>query len=71
MLRGSNHRYQMQMYFQVFGYDNGLKFGINRPETVTKMINANQIDIMKDWFDKTGGRFIPDVVIMQNFPILH
>ena len=69
MVRESNHRYQIQRYFQVFDYDIALKLGINRPETVTKMINANQIDIMKDWFDKTGGRFIPDVVIMQNFPI--
>lgn len=56
-------------YFETFGNDKGIKLGINRTETVTKMIEANQVELMKQWYDKTGGRFIPDYVVMQNFSI--
>jgi len=57
-------------YFRVFGKERGLNLGINRAETVYAMMEMNEfgIDTMKKWYDKTGGKFIPDVVIMKNIP---
>jgi F0F1-type ATP synthase alpha subunit len=30
-------------------------------------MKSHQIELMKSWYDKTGGKFIPDFVVMQNF----
>lgn len=57
----------IENYFTLFGMENGLKLGIRRAETVREMIRTRKVDLMKDWYDKTGGRFIPDYVVMQNF----
>lgn len=57
----------IEKYFTFFGMDNGLKLGISRAETVREMIRTHKVDLMKDWYDKTGGKFIPDYVVMQNF----
>ncbi len=46
-----------------------LKLGLKRTEVVEKMINAHQVDIMEEWYYKTGGKFLPDTVIMQNFSL--
>ena len=69
LIRGNMHRISMDKYFKLFGYDKAIKFGINRSETVTEMINANKVELMYSWYQKTGCRFIPDVVIMQSFPL--
>ncbi len=45
----------------------GIKLGINRAETVKEMMKSHQVELMKSWYDKTGGKFIPDFVVMQNF----
>lgn len=55
-------------YFDLFG-EKALQIGINRSETVERMIYSNQVDLMKQWYDKTGGKFVPDYIVMQNFPI--
>lgn len=55
--------------FQLFGDDKAIELGMNKTETVNEMMKSHQIDLMKQWFDKTGGRFIPDFVVMQNFNI--
>ena len=55
-------------YFKLFG-DRALQIGMNKTETVNQMIQSNQVELMKQWYDKTGGKFIPDYVVMQNFPI--
>ena len=56
-------------YFSTFGYDDAIKLGIKRPDTVYEMINYNDIDLMKQWYEKTGCKFVPDSAIMRNFDI--
>ena len=56
-------------YFELFGEEKGIKLVINRTETVNKMIELDQVELMKNWYDKTGGKFIPDFVVMQNFSL--
>ncbi len=67
LLRNSNLRQDLIKYFEVFGEEKAIKLGINRAQTVNKMLEAHQVDLMKSWYDKTGGKFIPDFVVMQNF----
>ncbi len=55
-------------YFNEFG-ENAIKLGINRGETVTHMINTSKVNLMKEWYNKTGQKFIPDFVVMENFSI--
>lgn len=61
------YKNSMKKYLELFGEEKGIKLGISRAETVTEMIESNQVDLMKKWYDKTGGKFIPDFVVMQNF----
>ena len=56
-------------YIELFGQDTALKYLVNRAETVNKMISSNQVDKMHTWWLKTGKKFIPDFVVMQNLPI--
>ena len=59
---------ELMKYFELFGDEKGIKLGINRTETVERMLSSRQTQLMKDWYDKTGGKFIPDFVVMKNFP---
>lgn len=63
-----NYAENFKNYFDLFG-EKALQIGINRSETVERMIDSNQVDLMKQWYDKTGGKFVPDYIVMQNFPI--
>ena len=69
LLRIPYLRSQMMEFFQLFGEEKAVKLGINKAKTVHEMFRANKVKIMKQWYDKTGGRFIPDFVVMQNFNI--
>lgn len=69
LLRCSYQKDDLMKYLEVFGEEKGIKLGINRAETVDEMIKSHQIELMKDWYDKTGGKFLPDFVVMQNFDI--
>ncbi len=69
LLRNSDLKQDMIKFLEVFGEDKAIKLGINRAETVEEMMKAHQVDLMKSWYDKTGGKFIPDFVVMQNFNI--
>ena len=69
LLRCSYQKEDLIKYLDVFGEEKGIKLGINRAETVDEMIKSHQIELMKDWYDKTGGKFLPDFVVMQNFDI--
>ena len=69
LLRNSYLKQDMIKFLEVFGEDKAIKLGINRAETVKEMMKAHQVDLMKSWYDKTGGKFIPDFVVMQNFNI--
>lgn len=69
LLRVSYLKQDMIKFFEVFGEEKAIKLGVNRAGTVKEMMKAHQVDLMKSWYDKTGGRFIPDFVVMQNFNI--
>lgn len=59
----------LSKYFSLFGYDAAIKLGIKRPDTVYEMINYNEIELMKQWYEKTGCKFVPDSEVMRNFDI--
>ncbi|MBE6160848.1 MAG: hypothetical protein E7158_01325 [Firmicutes bacterium] len=67
LLRNNYLKKELIQYLEVFGEEKGIKLGINRAETVKEMMRSHQIELMKSWYDKTGGKFIPDFVVMQNF----
>lgn len=62
-------RKKLIQYLELFGKEKGIKLGIKRGETVDEMIKSSQVELMKNWYDKTGGKFIPDFVVMQNFKL--
>ena len=49
--------------------EKGLLLGINRMKIVMRMIDDGREALMKDWYDKTGQKFIPEVVVMRDFPL--
>lgn len=55
-------------YFHNFGREKALLLGIKKTKTVSKMLKDRQVLVMKNWYAKTGQTFIPDYVVMQNFP---
>lgn len=68
LYRNQSLQKQYVDYFETFGDEKGVSLGVSRGETVTQMIKANQVPLMKYWYDKTGQKFIPDFVVMQTFP---
>ena len=69
LLRNKINKKEMIQYLELFGEEKGIKLGINRAETVSEMMRSHQVELMKNWYDKTGGKFIPDFVVMQNFSL--
>lgn len=69
LLNATDYKQDMTRFLEVFGKEKAFKLGINRAETVEEMIKSHQVDLMKSWYDKTGGKFIPDFVVMQNFSL--
>lgn len=67
LLRNPQLKEQMKQYLALFGEEKAVKLGVNRAETVMEMLKSRQLTLMKSWYDKTGGKFIPDFVVMQNF----
>lgn len=65
----NNHRQQNVEFLELFGQDAGLKLATNRNETVKVMIETNKVKTMHSWWLKTGKKFIPDYVVMQNISI--
>lgn len=69
-LRNNKYSYNdIKQYFEIFGEEKGLKFGLQRTKTVEQMISSHKVELMKQWYDKTGQKFIPDFVVMENFAI--
>ena len=56
-------------YFDLFGEYKGLVLGMKKPDTIDRMIREKKVDLMKQWYDKTGGKFIPDYIIMKDINI--
>lgn len=56
-------------YIELFTQEKALKYAVARTETVDKMIDNSKVDVMYEWWLKTGKKFIPDYVVMQSFPV--
>lgn len=70
LLRNTKYSYDdIKQYFEIFGNEKGLKIGLQRTKTVEHMISSHNVELMKQWYDKTGQKFIPDFVVMENFAI--
>ena len=69
LLRNNYLKQDLIKFLELFGEEKGINLGINRAETVKEMMKAHQVELMKSWYDKTGGKFIPDFVVMQNFSL--
>ena len=61
--------YDLKEYFDLFGLEKGLKYGIQNNTTVEHMISNHEVKLMKKWYDKTGKKFIPDFIVMEVFPL--
>ena len=68
-IRQSHFKSDMSKFFNMFGEEKAIQLAINKPLTVKQMIISHQVDLMKSWYDKTGQKFIPDFVVMQNFSL--
>ena len=75
ILREVYHEYNQGMYkfyqeyFDTFGFENGVKLGIKKPDDIKFLIEDNKTKLMKEWYDKTGKKFIPDRAVIDKFPI--
>ncbi len=59
----------LKKYFDLFGNEKALKLGINKYETVLPMLQFDNVELMKKWYDRTGQRFLPDAAIINNFDL--
>ena len=58
----------LKKYFELFGYDDAVKNGILKPNTVSSMIYSEEEEKMYTWYLKTGKKFIPHHNIMRLVP---
>ena len=52
-------------------FENGedlLRIGMKNPETVSIMVEQHKENILKSWYNSTGGKFLPHHIVMLNFP---
>ena len=68
-LKNNIHDEDLRKYFELFGGVRALKLGIQKPDVVEKMISDGKVELMKEWYDKTGGKFVPDSIVMEVFPL--
>ena len=54
--------------FKRFDSETVIKLGIRDPETIDNMLLNGKPDILQSWYKATGGRFVPNYVVMLNFP---
>ena len=54
--------------FKRFDSETVIKLGIRDPETIDNMVLNGKTDILQSWYKATGGRFVPNYVVMLNFP---
>ena len=45
-----------------------LKLGLQKPKDVDYMISNNKLDLLEQWYLKTGKKFIPSYVVMITIP---
>lgn len=68
LLRNPNIHDAMKTYFEEFGIETGISLGLKNSKSVTAMIDSSDIYLMKVWFEKTGGKYVPDDLVMKKFP---
>ena len=67
--KDKEHKSAIANYFNLFGNIDALKLAGKKPDIVTKMIHHDKVYNLRTWYLKTGGKFIPDQVVMENFPL--
>ena len=68
-MRFYSYKLGIKKYFEFFGEQRGLILGIKKADTVNRSIANNRVDKLIDWYIKTGEKFIPDYVIIDDFDI--
>ena len=57
-------------YFDMLGEESAVKLAISsKINLVNDMVNTNKVELMVNWYNRTGRRFIPDIVVMDNFSL--
>lgn len=56
-------------FFEIFDNKTALKLIVDKPDTILAMIDLNQVEVIRTWYDATGRKFIPEYMVMQLFPI--
>ena len=69
LLRSTHCEEDLLHYIELFGEEKAIKLGINKPKTVEAVLENHKVDLMKKWYDKTGSKFVPDIVVMENFKL--
>lgn len=54
--------------FRKFDSDTLMKLGARDPVTIDKMVSYHRVSTLESWYKATGGRFLPNFVVMINFP---
>ena len=57
------------IFFENFDNETALKLIVAKPETIKYMLNKGAPLTIKEWYEKTGRKFIPDFTVMEAFPI--
>lgn len=54
--------------FKRFDSATVMKLGTRNPQTIEKMVQNHKEDRLQNWYKTTGGKFVPNHVVMLNFP---
>jgi len=60
---------ELNLYFNVFGFDEGIKLLKSQENVVLKLIRERNSSTLFLWYQKTKNRFVPSEVVMRVFPI--
>ena len=64
--RSSLTRIEALKYFTFLGTKVGIKLGMEKPEIIDYMIDNGKTQLVKEWYDLTGHKFIPNIAVMLN-----
>ena len=56
-------------FFEIFGADKAIELCIKKIKAIDDVEYLDEVELIKKWYDKTGGKFIPDLVVIRNFDI--
>ncbi len=55
-------------FFKKFGEKTGTKLALSKSETVQNMLENDKLDLMWNWYTKSGKKFLPDKAVMEVIP---